>query len=182
MAICRRLVDELGGEIVVETALGKGTTFRVTLPCSTEPTDPASEAPPAPARPPVRRARILVIDDDELVLNAAHRILAQSHEVVAVPDARVALDRVLGGDTFDIVLCDVLMPEMTGIEFHAALTLRAPEHIERIVFMTGGAFTAAAREFLDVVQRPRLDKPFDAAALLAMVESRLRLSPSVSVI
>jgi signal transduction histidine kinase len=173
LAICHRLVTELGGEIVVDSRPGSGTMVRVTLPVATESPAPV-EDPPVVASAATRRAKILVIDDDELVLNAARRILAPHHDVSAIARAQEALDRVEKGEWFDVVLCDVLMPEMTGMALHEALVRRAPEQAGRVVFMTGGAFTPAAREFLEQVRQPLLDKPFEAAALLALVEKLLR--------
>jgi signal transduction histidine kinase len=173
LAICHRLVTELGGEIVVDSRPGSGTMVRVTLPVATESPAPVEE-PPVVASAATRRAKILLIDDDELVLNAARRIIAHHHDVSAIARAQEALDRVEKGEWFDVVLCDVLMPEMTGMAFYEALVRQAPEQAGRVVFMTGGAFTPAARDFLEQVRQPLLDKPFEAAALVALVEKLLR--------
>lgn len=79
---------------------------------------------------------------------------------------RAGLER-LAREPFDAILCDVMMPELTGAEFHAELVVRHPALARRVVFMTGGAFTEEARRFLDRVPNPRLDKPFDARGLRA---------------
>jgi len=166
LSICHGIVAQLGGEISVESAPGKGSTFRVLLP-------PAAAAPPderaPPAAAPGRRGRILVVDDEPLVGRAVSRILAPPHEVVARTSARAALDDLLGGPPFDVVLCDLMMPEMTGMDLHARLVREAPALAARTVFLTGGAFTPSAREFLDRVPNLRLEKPFEAQALRDLV-------------
>ena len=66
-----------------------------------------------------------------------------------------------------------MMPEMSGIDFHAELERLAPELADQIIFLTGGAFTVRAREFLDRVPNACLDKPFDSASLRSLVSSRV---------
>jgi signal transduction histidine kinase len=173
LAICQRIVGEHGGEITVESRVAEGTTFRIWLPSTGEP-DGDSMAGPQLVPQITRRGRILVIDDDERVLNVTRRILAPHHDVVTTTSARQGLDLILAGEEFDLVFCDVLMPNMTGRVFHEELEARAPEHAARVVFITGGAFTADARAFLSSVGHPRLDKPFDASTLLELVERLLR--------
>jgi CheY-like chemotaxis protein len=175
LAICHRIVTGLGGEIEVDTREGVGTTFRVTLPVATEPEPVAlPSATPAANSGVGPRARILVIDDDALVGNALARILARDHDVVSLTSARQAYDRIVCGEAFDIVFCDILMPELTGMALHEALLAAAPDMAGRMVFMTGGAFTPAAREFLDQVRQPKIDKPFDVATVRALVRDLVR--------
>jgi signal transduction histidine kinase len=172
LGICYRIVKELGGEIDVESREGHGTTFRVSLPVSTSPvvesTTPANVATP---RPIGRRARILVVDDDPIVCAALRRLFAADHDIEVLEDARAARDLVVGGASFDVLLCDLLMPELTGVGLYEELRRHAPEMARRMVFMTGGAFTEEARNFLAVVDPPVVDKPFDLAALRALVET-----------
>ncbi|MBI1947542.1 MAG: response regulator [Deltaproteobacteria bacterium] len=173
LAICHRIVTGLGGEIQVESQVGKGTTFRVLLPAARTAavTEPVA-VPHATAAP--RRARILVIDDEPMIGQAVRRILAKEHEVVVTTDARVALDRVRAREAFDVILCDLMMPQMTGMELHGELRKLDPALADRIVFLTGGAFTPAARAFLDEVPNQRVEKPFDAQHLRALVNDRIR--------
>jgi PAS domain S-box-containing protein len=173
LSICQRIVSELGGQIRVQSQVGQGTTVRVCLPAAPGDVVAQTSARPAFVATP-RRGRILVIDDEFAIGIAVRRALAAEHEVVTLTSARQALERILAGDTFDVILCDVMMPVMTGAEFHAALSARAPDHAERIVFLTGGAFTAKARAFLDQVKNPKLDKPFEVQTLKDMVNARLR--------
>ncbi|MFL5397024.1 MAG: response regulator, partial [Myxococcales bacterium] len=83
---------------------------------------------------------------------------------------------IAAGTRFDLILCDMMMPLMTGMEFHMRLVTLAPEQADRIVFMTGGAFTPRAREFLARLPNLRLEKPFDLAHVLAMVAAHLEVA------
>lgn len=113
------------------------------------------------------------MDDEPLVGRAVQRILGARHEVVVETSGRAALARVERGEPFDLVLCDLMMPEMTGQDLVEALERTAPELAGRVAFLTGGAFTPAARDFLERAGRPRLDKPFEAEALERLVAGEL---------
>lgn len=115
------------------------------------------------------RGRILVIDDDQLVARSIQRMLWHEHEVTIELSARDALDRFRAGERFDVVLCDVIMPEVSGPEFHAELLRTAPEQARRVVFMTGGAFTPDVAGYLEKAGTRRLEKPFDADELGELV-------------
>jgi signal transduction histidine kinase len=177
LAICRRIVTDLGGSIAVESQVGKGTTIRTALPAATISAEPARPSiPPAVA---VRRSRILIVDDEAAVGRALERMLSTEHEVKVLAAARDAIEHIARGERFDLILCDLMMPQVTGMDLHDELTRIAPDQAERMVFMTGGAFTSRAREFLEQARNPRLEKPFDTATLRALVHSMLRkASPS----
>jgi signal transduction histidine kinase len=171
LAICHRIVSTMGGQLTVESEVGKGTVFRTTLPAATS---RAVEAPlPPAATVPGRRGRILVIDDEAMLRTAVRRILSGQHEVIAAMNAWDAIARVDHGERFDIILCDLMMPEVTGMDLHAEILRIAPEQAARVVFMTGGAFTSRAREFLDRIPNPRIEKPFNVTTLRALVHSLL---------
>jgi CheY-like chemotaxis protein len=124
--------------------------------------------------PPPRRGRILVVDDEPLMLKAVQRALARHHDVATVSSSREALGRIAAGERFDVILCDLMMPEMTGMDLHEELERVAPPQAERMIFLTGGAFTPRARSFLGERPDRRIEKPFDARQLLAMIGERLR--------
>jgi CheY-like chemotaxis protein len=172
LSICHRIVTAIGGEIAVESTVGRGSTFRVTLPPAELRREVSVPLPKGLAA--ARRARILVIDDEPAVVKAVSRILGSEHDVVTTHRAQDALALIVGGDRFDVILCDLMMPEMTGMEFHGELVRASPEQADKIVFVTGGAFTSRARSFLDQVKNRRFEKPFDAAQLRAIVRERLR--------
>jgi len=167
LAICRNIVAGMGGEISVETELGKGSAFRVSLPPA--PRDAAAVEVEAPPAMTARRGRILAIDDEPLVGVAVRRALAAEHDVVTETSARAALDRLDAGERFDVILCDLMMPEKSGMELHAELARAAPDLAGRIVFLTGGAFTSSASAFLDATPNPLVEKPFETQQLRAVV-------------
>ena len=172
LSICQRIVTGFGGEITVTSAVDRGTTFRVTLPAAVG--EPGERAAPPPAPPSSRRGRILVIDDEPMVAKVLSRALGVDHTVVTVSRATEALARIAAEPPFDVVLCDIMMPQMTGVELYEELRRRDPGVAERVIFLTGGAFTASARTFLDGVPNQRVEKPFDPHHLRALINDRLR--------
>ncbi len=164
--ICRHIVTDLGGAIQVESAPGEGSLFRITLPPA--PPQPTAAPPVVRSGPAQQRARVLVVDDEPMIGSTLARVLS-AHEVIAVCSAREAMARIGGGERFDAILCDLMMPDMSGMDLHAALAGSAPEAAGRMVFLTGGIFTPAARAFADSIPNPMVEKPFDAGALRALV-------------
>ena len=75
---------------------------------------------------------------------------------------------------FDLILCDMMMPEVSGVDLHAWLSDENPELAKQLIFVTGGAFTPRAREYLNHVDNERLEKPFDMVELRKIVASRIR--------
>ncbi len=169
LAICHRLITAMKGRIEVETHVGQGTTFRVFLPRArtgrTHETAVDTPAPPVPGR----ACSVLIIEDEPALGRVLGRLLAP-HKVTAVTRAQEALARLRAGESFQLILCDLMMPEMTGMEFYAELVARDRAAAERVVFMSGGAFTASARLFLENVPNQHLDKPIDTVRLRRLVE------------
>ena len=167
LPICRGILDRIGGEITVESEVGKGTTFRVSLPMGVTRARACTSEPGAEliGRP----ARILVIDDEALLVKLVERTLGKHHQVVGTCDAREALARIRAGERYDLILCDLMMPEITGMDFHQQLGEIAPEELSKVVFLTGGAFTPKARAFVDDMPNRCLEKPFRTDELVALV-------------
>ncbi len=120
------------------------------------------------------RPQIAVIDDDEKLGKLLSRVLSDEHEVVVLSQAQEALDRIMAGDSFDLVLCDLILPGMSGEVFHQRVAAAAPELVARIVFITGGPCTPSARAFLARADIRHIAKPFAVAALRAAVREHLR--------
>ncbi|HSP78252.1 MAG TPA: ATP-binding protein [Myxococcaceae bacterium] len=173
LSICHNLILALGGEIHVHSDLGRGTTFQVLLPVAS-PLDEQSAAlvqPVLPSSGP--RGRVLVIDDEPMLCAALERILRPHHDVILTTLAAEALPRLEAGESFDLILCDLMMPRMNGMDFHAALSRLRPELTRRVIFLTGGAFTPQAKAFLERVPNRRVEKPFNSRALLAVTREVL---------
>jgi DNA-binding NtrC family response regulator len=119
------------------------------------------------------RVRILVVDDEPLMGSAIARVLAE-HEVIALTSARAAMLRVIAGERFDVILCDVMMPDFSGIDLYDGIAREAPQFVDRLVFVTGGAYTPDAIAFLERITNLRLEKPIMPSALHDAVRSILR--------
>jgi signal transduction histidine kinase len=172
LAICHSIVTQMGGELTVESEPGKGSLFRVALPLAQEVRQTSAlHGESASATEAPRRRRVLVIDDEPIFGRSIQRLLGDEHDVVLLTSPRAALDRLRGGESFDLILCDVIMPEMSGLEFHAELERVEPRLHREMIFMTGGVFSDAAQRLLDEVPNRRLFKPFDIDRLREMIRA-----------
>ena len=153
--------------------VGRGTTIRVVLPAAAPVIATEVEDAGAGVGRGAARGRVLIVDDDRPVASALALELSD-HDVVVAGSGREALE-ILGRDkAFDVVICDLMMPEITGMDLYESLRLTDAELGQRFIFMTGGAFTARAAQFLDAVPNPRLEKPFQREELHALVRSFCR--------
>ncbi|MEO7730190.1 MAG: ATP-binding protein, partial [Kofleriaceae bacterium] len=170
LSICHGIITGLGGQITIDSQPGRGTTVRISLPPS-----PTTRSAPAPA--PARssavatagRPRVLVVDDEPAVGNMLGRILRADCDVIVLTGGEDALRRVASGERYDVIVTDVMMPVMTGLELRERLLVVAPEQGRRVVFVTGGAFTAATAAHLEQLDVPRMTKPFEATELRRIV-------------
>jgi nitrogen-specific signal transduction histidine kinase/CheY-like chemotaxis protein len=169
LAIAKEIIASFGGTIEVESVLGAGTVFRVRLRSA----DSDSQGRTSLPGEPTRRGRVLIVDDDPGVLAALRRLVTLHHEVIAVGGGVAALELLRGGARFDVILCDLMMPDLSGAQLHDELSLRMPEMAARIVFITAGAVSVETREFLARVPNETLFKPFDVGVVLAAIRENL---------
>jgi two-component system cell cycle sensor histidine kinase/response regulator CckA len=170
LSIVHTLVRAMDGRIEVDSSEGEGTTFSISMRVAPEVERLASDAAELPAS---ARGRILIIDDEPAVLSALERLLS-GHELTRVESARVALERFARGESFDLIMCDLRMPDMSGIELAARMDERHPDLRRRLVFMTGDISEAGMSHPglapLDPASiAPVLEKPFSRRALLQFV-------------
>ena len=150
LPISHGIVASLGGEIVVDSRPGEGATFRVRLPARREQRPGARlDAGAGRRRTASPRRRILAVDDEALLLKAYRRMLGDAHELDDGPRGRRGAAHPRPRRGFDVVLCDLQMPEVSGMELFARRCASVPTLADRFVFVTGGAFSSDARRFLE---------------------------------
>ncbi len=171
LSICQRVIAEYGGTITIENGLHN--ELRVCLPaCARAELD----APPdrdSEIRA-LRRGCVLVIDDERLITQVVRRTLSAEHDVVTLDNTVEALRRLEAGERFDAIVCDLMMPGLSGMDFHARVQRDFPDLADKIVFFTGGAFTTRAREFLRNVPNRRVDKPVAGYELRQVINAMVR--------
>ncbi len=173
LSVCHGLVTAFGGEITAESQLGRGTTFRVTLPRSVAEA-PSRDAPTDRrkrlSRP--RRRRLLVVDDETLLARSIELQLQEDHDVEIVATGHAAIERLRREPPFDLVLCDMMLPDISGMDVYEQARAIGNGSHERFVFMTGGSFTPRVFKFLRDNEVPCLEKPFTAEQLKEIIDPR----------
>jgi signal transduction histidine kinase/ActR/RegA family two-component response regulator len=168
LAVCKHIVRGFGGALRIISDVGAGTTVTVILP-RVEKDDAPNGTTARAKRIGVGRLRLLVVDDEESVLLMLGKHLA-AHETVLLGSGCEAIEFLEEDRDFDAIVCDVQMGDYSGIQVHAKVATIDPDLAQRMVFITGGAFTDAARQFLDEPGRNVLFKPFMAEDLRNAVD------------
>lgn len=166
--LARGIVDRHAGTLDIDSTPGGGTTVRILMPPGRQRVVPPRDKTLASLEP--ARRRVLVVDDDELVARSLARSLRGHCEVAVARSGSAALDRIEAEPHWDTILCDLMMPGMTGMDLAEAVAARDPALRARMVFITGGAVTPAAREFVARPDVVSLQKPVSVAELLRAVE------------
>jgi signal transduction histidine kinase len=175
LPISQGIVRSMGGEITVDSRPNAGSIFRVRLPAVAA---PIAAAAPESTQPPqgYSRRRILAVDDEALLLKAYRRMLGDVHDVQTAVGAQEALRLLTSDRAFDVVLCDLQMPDVSGVELYAVVRARFPALADRFIFVTGGAFSSDAKRFLEESSCSVIHKPFRVEELLTMIESKIEAS------
>ena len=168
LALCKELLAKEGGSISVESDLRKGTKFTVVLPAA------RSEQVEAAKRSRERSSgkRILIIDDEPRVAGSLKMILSDHHATIAT-SGHEALQRIHAGEHFDVIVCDLLMDNIDGIDLYRRLRTEQPALAARMIFLTGDAFISRTQQFLSGIPNRYLQKPFDPDELLDAVDDVL---------
>jgi PAS domain S-box-containing protein len=168
LSLCYEIVKRHGGEIGVESRVGAGSTFTVSLPAVARRDD--RPAPP-PAPEPREPARVLIVDDEVHLHRALRRVLRE-HELHFATSGREALDLLERDRRWDAIVCDVTMTDGSGVDLYERVAREWPELAPRVAFLTGGVRTEV-EEALRRSGRPVLEKPVDRATLRELI-ARLR--------
>jgi PAS domain S-box-containing protein len=168
LAVCKTIIEGFGGSIEVESTPGSGTTMRIVL-RTYHGTAPAPGAPSRPASASARR-KILIIDDERLVRDALVRLLSAEHDVIATGNGEAGL-AAIAASSFDVIICDVMMPGMNGREVHRRIATDHPGLERRLVFISGGTFTPELDEFLTTTTNRCLTKPFKLDDVFVAIEA-----------
>lgn len=175
LSIAHSIVGDLGGRIQVASELGTGTSFIVSLQAEEGAADTSMDLPFHEAGDVDLKARILVVDDEPLISAALKRAL-KDHFVDVASSGRDAVQIIEAKQgNFDLVFCDLMMPDLTGMDVFEWTKARHPRLERSFVFMTGGIFTARARAFLQQIRgaNPTLEKPFDLDRVRGFVREEL---------
>jgi signal transduction histidine kinase len=198
LSISQQIIKNFGGDLWCTSEVGKGSCFSISLPVAAT---PAISVEKSGRMLPGKRGQILILDDEPMIGDSLHRLLAPEHDVESFASGKEAL-LYLGGknqtpekkallqknqtpeknaspprgainQTPDVLLCDLMMQEMSGMDFYAELNRLRPELTSKVVFLSGGAFTAAAREFRETVPNLFLEKPVNVNELRAILRERV---------
>ena len=172
LAISHRIVEDLGGKLTVTSTLGCGSTFRIELPRANARLMRAQPDRDRTISASTTSGRILIVDDEPVLAEMVRRALS-AWDTDVVHSGRDALARLTGSSDYDLVLCDITMPELTGVDVYEQITRLRPELAERFLFMCGGVTSERAQRFLDQFAPPVLWKPFDTSELKRWVGDRL---------
>jgi CheY-like chemotaxis protein len=175
LSISRDIVVRAGGKLTARSVVGEGTTMELTLARAalggTVEPDPGSATTSAAS--PGAPMRILVVDDEPLIARSLTTMLRHHGEVVSETDSKRALERLMSDPPFDAVVCDIMMPGLTGCDLHEKVAQSKPGLETRFVFISGGAYTSRVRDYLARIPNPQLSKPFKVATLVEAL-SRVR--------
>jgi PAS domain S-box-containing protein len=172
LPFCKGIIEGHGGSIRVVSEAGHGTRFRLELPVEATPSA-GLPAPASNAQPPVEGKTILIIDDEPGITSAlAYLLRRDRHTVETAANGRLALAK-LPERAYDLILCDLRMPELDGPGFYHELERSYPQLLGRVIFLTGDTLSPEARDFLEKVGVARLSKPFRAAEVRQAVQQAL---------
>ncbi|HET9929145.1 MAG TPA: response regulator, partial [Polyangiaceae bacterium] len=182
LPISKRIIDSLGGTMSIQSVLGRGTAVFIEL--DQAPPTLAEEGSAVAERVVERRvtprARVLVVDDERPLARTLRRLLS-AHDVVLAYDGSAAYDILQSDTRFDVILCDLMMPGLSGADLYHRVSALHPELESRFIFMTGGSMSELGDAFVESVRSRMLTKPFDPDRMLEWVETAARRASEITV-
>ncbi|MCA9935196.1 MAG: PAS domain S-box protein [Anaerolineales bacterium] len=174
LSVCHGIIAEHDGHIWVESELEQGASFIVELPVTQSHVESNGDREQRTAVPHIpNTVELLLIDDEESVLNIVRRILQrQGYQVQISRTAEEALAR-LQQKSYDLILCDLRMPGMSGQELYEHLDRTQPHQAKRFILLTGDSISSQTRQFLEKSHLPYIHKPFDIGELVKLVQEQL---------
>ncbi len=177
LPVSLRIMKGMGGGIQAYSEPGQGSRFVVRIPRSVQISEPADEpeAPPLlDCEPADERGdqpvhRLLLVDDEALLLRAMSRLLSPRFTVTTASSGRQAMELLEAGQDFDLIVSDLMMPDLSGMDLFDWLCEHRPQHAERMIFLTGGAMSDESGAFLERFPERSLRKPVSRSTLLSAV-------------
>jgi len=165
LSLCYGIISEHNGKIYAESKLGKGATFIVELPVVTEAKKPKPAEPLVEQPKRLDKARIMVVDDEEVIRDFMKRVLTDAgYEIDALDNAADALNKI-EGQRYDLILLDIKMPGTSGVELYRQIQKKAKSLAPRVTFITGDTLSEDTKRFLSRSEVTHIAKPFDAEQL-----------------
>lgn len=169
LAIAQNTINAHGGTLSAESKQGK-TCFTITL-------EAVHVAKPAYEQITSERASerptLMLLDDEPQILRVMERLLQSQYQVKTYTRALDCLEALRRGEHVDLIVCDVMMPELNGVGFYKLIHDELPEHLDRLLFISGGAFSVETTNFLEMLEVPLLKKPFQPQELFELLSSEL---------
>jgi CheY-like chemotaxis protein/anti-sigma regulatory factor (Ser/Thr protein kinase) len=173
LPLCRNIIEGHEGTIHLSSQPGHGTTVRVTLPVATSHVPSPEVAPESATFFQAPGGEVLLIDDELSVRKALSRMLQRSgYDVSTAANGHEGL-AALAERAYEVILCDMRMPDLDGPGFYRELEQRYPHLLSRIIFLTGDVLSPEAQAFFDQVDHARLEKPFRAQEVRRVIQQVL---------
>jgi CheY-like chemotaxis protein len=172
LPLCQGIIDSHGGDLSVESQPGHGAVFRLVLPIS-DIAESIEASTPTALSPDATDRKLLIVDDEAGTTKALVRLFRrEGYTVETAGNGREALEKVRV-QSYDVILCDLRMPELDGPGLYRALERDGCEFQPRFIFLTGDTMRPEVRDFLDATEAPYLEKPFRAEEVRRVVRQAL---------
>jgi PAS domain S-box-containing protein len=175
LSICNSIVQQHNGRIDVESTREKGTIFKIRLPCMSPVDLKIKKDNGKKVQSTENKGRVIVVDDEEAIIKSMRRVL-RKHEVIVTNGGKSAMDILLRDQEFDVVVCDLMMPDLSGMDLYKRVSRFSPALASRFIFLTGGAVGDKFKDFLSSIQNPTYEKPLDIKTIQQIINEAISRS------